>query len=199
MLIHTHDRFKRVTINPGEYHAAKGAVTISTLLGSCVAACLFDPVRQVIGMNHFLLASTPKVQNTPMCGSEEGRYGVNAMELLINDMLALGAERKFLKAKVFGGASFRDHSGVEGAPSTVGQVNAKFIKEFLANENIPLLAQSLGGNDGRVIHFTNGDYAVYVRKLSSSRNGRVAQRDHDCWLKAIEIQEKAIPDVDLWI
>jgi chemotaxis protein CheD len=83
--------------------------------------------------------------------------------------------------------------------SCVGEVNCKFIREFLENERIPLVSQDLGGSKGRVLHFSNGDFAVYVRKIDSTRSIRLAQRDHNCWLTTIEKQEKIIPDVDLWL
>ena len=80
----------------------------------------------------------------------------------------------------------------------VGDVNARFIREFLANEGIPLLAEDLGGEKGRVIHFSNGDYAVLVRKIEQTRSARLARRDRAVWRRAIEQQETTMPSVDLW-
>ena len=198
MRIETLGRFKRVSIGPAEYFASDESVTVSTLLGSCVAACLFDPVNQIVGMNHFLLGNRRYAKDMPISVTDAGRYGVHAMELLVNEMMRLGAGRKNLRAKAFGGATIMSNPAEEGNFVCVGQVNARFIREFLANEGIPLLAEDLGGEKGRVIHFSNGDYAVLVRKIERTRSERLARRDREVWRRAIERQEAAMPSVDLW-
>ena len=105
MKVSTFKGLKRFTIDPGEYHVASGNVVISTLLGSCVAACLWDPVKRLIGMNHFLLANQRYSKSLSVIQSEAGRYGIHAMELLINAMLKAGADRANLQAKAFGGGN----------------------------------------------------------------------------------------------
>ena len=97
---------QKITLHPGERFVSNEAVLITTLLCSSIAACLYDPVSHVAGMNHFLLASKRYSRDMPMSITEAGRYGVNAMELLINDMIHLGAEkkesgRKYLAAERF--------------------------------------------------------------------------------------------------
>jgi chemotaxis protein CheD len=198
MKIETLGRFKHVTLEPGELFASHEPVTISTLLGSCVSACLYDPVNRVIGMNHFLLSNRRYSRDLPIFLSEAGRYGIHAMELLINEMMRMGAERRRLCAKIFGGATILKQAGV-GNFFCVGEVNCKFITEFLHEERIPVQAQELGGEKGRVIHFSNGDYAVYLRKIERGSSERLAQRDRSCWLKAIEVQEHTHPSEDLWV
>ncbi len=198
MRIESLGRFKRVSLSPAEYFASAEAVTISTLLGSCVAACLFDPVRHIVGMNHFLLGNRRYARGIPVSATEAGRYGVHAMELLINEMMRLGANRKALRAKAFGGSTIMSNSAEAGNFVCVGEVNARFIREFLSNEGIPLLAEDLGGEKGRVIHFSNGDYAVLVRKIERLRSERLARRDREVWRRAIERQEAAMPSIDLW-
>jgi chemotaxis protein CheD len=199
MKIETLGRFKHVTLEPGELFASREPVTISTLLGSCVAACLYDPVNKVVGMNHFLLSSQRYSRDLPNFLSEAGRYGIHAMELLINEMMHIGAERRRISAKIFGGATILQRSGSVGNFFCVGEVNCRFIREFLAEERIPIIAQELGGEKGRVIHFSNGDYAVYLRKIEHSSSERIAQRDRSCWLKAIEVQELTHPSEDIWL
>lgn len=191
----------RVIINPGEYYASNGPVTISTLLGSCVSACLFDPVNKVMGMNHFMLSHQRYSRDLPMNQTEAGRYGIHSMELIINEMLKLGAEKRFLKAKAFGGGTIIDRDSEAGSFKCVGEVNSRFIREFLALERIPLISENLGGKDGRVIHFSYGDFAVYMRRLKSEdRTKSLAMRDRDCWLHAIEQQKQAgaWSNVELW-
>ena len=104
---------QRITLRPGDHRATTDATVLSTLLGSCVAACLYDPSARVSGMNHFLLANRRYARSMPLNVTEAGRYGIHAMELLINDMMKLGAQRARLQAKVFGGGAILD----EGADS----------------------------------------------------------------------------------
>jgi chemotaxis protein CheD len=189
---------ERVTIDPGEYYSTNKPGVISTLLGSCVAACLYDPRKQLIGMNHFMLSNTRYSRDMPIHISEAGRYGIHAMELLINDMMAKGTNRRMLRAKVFGGATISYKDTEFSNFMCVGHVNSKFIREFLASEGIPVDAEDLEGSFGRVIHFSNGDFAVHRRKISPGSSKKLALRDRDCWQQAIERQQQALPSIDLW-
>ena len=188
----------RVIINPGEYYATISTEVITTLLGSCVAACLYDPRKKLIGMNHIMLSNPRYSKDMPIHISEAGRYGIHAMELLINDMMDKGTNRSLLRAKVFGGATIINKENNSGNFSCVGQVNCKFIREFLQAENIPVDAEDLGGDFGRVIHFSNGDFSVYRRKIGHSRSEKLAERDRNCWQNAIMRQEQAEAQIDLW-
>lgn len=114
---------------------------ITTVLGSCVSACLFDPVAGIGGMNHFMLPGRGGVCVNP------ASYGAYAMALLINALLCAGAERAALRAKVFGGAA------MIGGSCDVGQRNSGFVKEFLRSEGIQCLRESLGGARARRITF----------------------------------------------
>ena len=123
------------------YVSSHPEATMSTVLGSCISVCLFDPTSAIGGMNHFLL---PTGQ-----GSESGhiRFGVNAMEKLINELLKSGASRSNLKAKLFGGARMSATLG------DIGGQNAAFAHAFLTNEEIPCLSESIGGTLARRILF----------------------------------------------
>ena len=189
---------KKITILPGEYHASNGRVVIETLLGSCVAACLYDPVNGIIGMNHFLLSSRRYAQSGSLCVTDAGRYGVQAMELLINDMLRIGAKRAYLKAKVFGGGSFFRSTGEEDNFLCVGEVNSRFILEFLANDGIPLMASDLGGESGRRIWFSSADYSVMVRKTRTSAMSGVLKQERKWWEKTMDGRDQAAPEPELW-
>lgn len=90
---------------PGRYAVAGPGRVLHTLLGSCVSACLWDPVARIAGMNHFLLAAPRYPAQMPLVISDAGRYGISSMEVLINEMLKQGAVKSRLKAKAFGGAS----------------------------------------------------------------------------------------------
>ena len=117
------------------------AMVLTTLLGSCVAACMYDPVAGVGGMNHFLLPGDDGE------GAEGLRYGVQSMELLVNGLLQRGAQRHRLEAKLFGGAAV-----VEGF-SDIGAQNAAFAERFLQDEGIAHRGGSLGGKLARRIQF----------------------------------------------
>ncbi len=198
MRIQTYQGCERVTIQPGEYYSTDKTGVISTLLGSCIAACLYDPRRRLIGMNHFMLSNNRYSRTMPIHASEAGRYGIHAMELLINDMMARGTNRRQLRAKVFGGATINSCEGDQSNFLCVGQINCKFILEYLEEEGIPLDAYDLGGEFGRVIHFSNGDFSVHCRKINAGNSSRLAQRDRDCWQQAIERQNRSEAAIDLW-
>lgn len=188
----------RVTIHPGEFYSTNDTVVISTLLGSCIAACLYDPKRKVIGMNHFMLSSSRHSKEMPLDDTEAGRYGMHAMELLINDMMDKGTSRSSLRAKIFGGASIIGKSESSDKFYCVGQVNSNFIRTYLASEGIPVDAEDLGGNFGRVIHFSNGDYSVHRRKISPDKSESLARRDRQCWQRSLDNQKKTQPQIELW-
>ncbi len=188
---------RRVVLKPGEYFVSNQPVVVSTLLGSCVAACLWDEPNKVIGMNHFLLASRRYARSQPLCSTEAGRYGVQAMELLINGMMKLGARRENLRAKVFGGASMMKTSGGDNF-SCVGEVNIRFIVEFLVTDGIPLVSADLGGNVGRVIYFSSEDFSVHMRKMGKTRQKKVAQEEKGFWKHATE-EGKAAPAPEIWL
>lgn len=136
-------QIRRVRIIQGEFHVDDHEnVIVSTILGSCVAACLRDPVMCVGGMNHFLLPGTQTSRS-----SESERYGAYLMELLINGLLKKGARRERIEAKLFGGARM-----VEGL-SDIGAQNARFARDFLANEGICVVAENLGGTHGRRLEY----------------------------------------------
>ena len=137
---------QNIHITQGEHAICSDPdLVISTLLGSCVACCLWDPVAQVGGMNHMLLA-----QGQGGRDAQRTLSGINAMELLVNDLVKRGADRRRLRAKAFGGA--RMISGL----SDIGAQNAQFTQSYLAQEGIPLITQSLGGQLARNIRFWPG-------------------------------------------
>lgn len=138
------ERRYKVNIIQGEYFVTDDPnVVVTTLLGSCVAACIRDPVARVGGINHFLLPGSTARGSI----SEEERYGVHLMELLLNGLLQRGARRERLEAKLFGGART-----VEGL-SDIGARNAAFAEKFLRNEDISMVGGSLGGESGRRLQF----------------------------------------------
>jgi chemotaxis protein CheD len=138
------DGLRPVHIVQGEHYVTDDPeVVLTTILGSCVAACLRDPVAGIGGMNHFLLPG-----GDPRKGDADSvRYGVHAMELLVNALLAKGARRERLEGKLFGGA--RLISGL----TDVGEMNATFAEDFLRREGLNHVGGSLRGDSGRRIQF----------------------------------------------
>jgi chemotaxis protein CheD len=135
---------KRIHIVQGEQHVTDDPnVVLTTLLGSCVAACMRDPVAGVGGMNHFLLPGG----RAGAIERDMQRHGVHAMELLVNELLKRGARRERLEAKLFGGGRLID------GLTDVGRQNAEFAVGFLANEGIRHVGGSLQGDFGRKIQF----------------------------------------------
>jgi chemotaxis protein CheD len=136
---------KRVHIIQGEWKVSEDPnVVLSTILGSCVAACIRDPSAGVGGMNHFLL---PGSAVPGAGGGDATRYGVHLMELLINGLLKKGARRDRLEAKIFGGAK------TIATFSNVGEQNAAFATQFLRDEGIRVVGSSTGGDHGRKLEF----------------------------------------------
>jgi len=190
--------YKRITIDPGEYYVSNEDVMITTLLGSCVSACLYDPYNKIVGMNHFLLSSKRYTKSMPICTTDAGRYGIQSMELLLNEMWKRGAQRGNLKAKAFGGGSIlKPVDAFSSSFFEVGEVNTRFIIEFLKNDNIPLVSSDLGGMVGRVINFYSDDYSVYVKKMGA-KVADVVKIEEQYWKKSIQIQEESETIVDLW-
>ncbi len=164
---------------------------LSTLLGSCVSACLYDPVMHVMGMNHFLLANHRYSRDMPVLASEAGRYGINAMELLINNMLKQGARRPNLKAKVFGGGNVLPGISREDSFFAIGDVNSRFVEEFLRTEKIPILSKSLGGMNGRMIHFIGTDFSVFVRDIPRTETTQLEKTEKQYWRKSLTEHDKS--------
>jgi chemotaxis protein CheD len=166
---------KIVRIHIGEYYASGRARVIYTLLGSCVAVCLYDPVRRVGGMNHILMPGKADLNHF----DASARYGINAMELLINRIMNLGGRRESLRAKVFGGARTLSTIPVE---NSMGPKNEAFAVEFLQRENIPIISKDMGGNRSRRIYFHTETGDVYLKR------GQPIQ------LTAIPIEEQKVRD-----
>jgi chemotaxis protein CheD len=148
-----------IKLLPSDYRVTDRPIALVTLLGSCVAACLYDPMLQVGGMNHFMLPGGE-------AESVSSRYGAHAMELLINDLLKRGARRSRLQAKVFGGGNVL--SGFYSDP--IGTRNACFVLEYLSAEHIPVIAQDLGDIHPRKVCFFAQTGRTLVKRLPSARN-----------------------------
>ncbi len=170
---HYYDRnfsTEAVKILPGEYFVTQSDMLLVTVLGSCVSACIRDPGTGVGGLNHFML---PDAGQESGAASTSARYGTHAMELLINQLIKLGARRSHLEAKVFGGGNV-----LAGLTVTeVGSRNAVFVMDFLATEKIRVYAKDLVGTFPRKIYYFPATGKVLVKKLKSMHNSTIVERE----------------------
>jgi chemotaxis protein CheD len=173
---------------PGEFYVTAEDMVLVTVLGSCVSACIRDKTSGTGGMNHFML---PDGGGDGRMGSA-ARYGVHAMEMLINSLLKLGARRQNFEAKVFGGGNVMRSLN----SSNVGHRNAEFVLEFLSNEKIRVAARDLEDIHPRKIYFFPASGIVRVKKLRELANNTVFEREHD-YSSRITTQDRG-GDVELF-
>jgi chemotaxis protein CheD len=167
---------KRTIIYIGGVFASRQPAAVSTVLGSCVSACLFDPAAKV--------------------GGDEGdlptRYGVHAMEMLINQVMKLGGDRRRFQAKVFGGGHvlrFRSSA------ITVPEKNKRFIKEFLSTENIPIVGQRLGGTNPLQVYFLTHTGQAFAKPLGVEIVEKIAT-DELQYLEVERSKQQSQPPTD---
>lgn len=171
---------KQLFVYAGQYHVTREDMILRTTVGSCVSVCLFDPVQGVVGMNHIMNSSEKYAQPR---GAFPGmaRYGLFAMEMTLKSMVRNGARLEDIQAKAFGGAaiSVRNNAMIQG-DFCVGQRNIDFVKEFLHNKKIPLVAQNLGGGRGMSLCFDTGDFSVYVKEIPAILANEFSRRKGHC-------------------
>lgn len=161
-----------VKLLPGEYFVTTRDMVLSTVLGSCVSACIYDSQNGVGGMNHFML---PRGEDSQGLQVECARFGDYAMDILIRELLKSGAGKGNLVAKVFGGGNVQRAM----VSSAIGSQNANFVKKYLAERGIPILAADLEGDHPRKLHFFPGSGRVLQKKLYVSRNDTIIEREQN--------------------
>ena len=158
-------------ILPGEYYATGRDMLLVTVLGSCVCACIRDRVSGIGGMNHFMLPDAGQDQGDPL--GESARYGTYAMEILINQLLKMGAQRSNFEAKVFGGGAVLRGFTV----ANVGERNADFVLKFLQTEKISIAAKDLLDIYPRKVYYFPKTGLVRVKKLKQVHNDTIINRE----------------------
>jgi chemotaxis protein CheD len=158
-----------IRVKPGEYAACVGEKAIFTTLGSCVAVCLIDREQGVVGLNHFMLAVQSAHSAEPF--NRSARYGANAMELLVNECMALGARRKHLVAKLFGGASLLN------TLTDIGAQNILFANNYLKFEGIPIEDSVVGGIEAYRLHLFSPTGKTQIKRLPGMQNLSALQRE----------------------
>lgn len=163
-------------ILPGEYYVTRGGELITTVLGSCVSACIRDRAYGIGGMNHFMLPISSDVKSSNGVDdilSMATRYGNYAMEHMINDILKHGGRKCHLEAKIFGGGRMMD------ALSDVGERNIAFVREYLKVEGIPVINENVGDIYPRKIVYMPTTGKALMKRLRHLHNETIIQRERD--------------------
>ncbi|MCE1194371.1 MAG: chemoreceptor glutamine deamidase CheD [Acidovorax sp.] len=161
-----HFQHNAVKVLPGEYFVADENMIIMTVLGSCIAACLWDSRALVGGMNHFMLPDGD-------VADASGRYGSYAMELLINEMLKLGARRETMQAKIFGGAQVMHNF----TTMNVGERNTNFVLNYLHTERIPIVSEDVLDIYPRKVVFFPVTGKAMVKRLAHAHPEALAAQE----------------------
>jgi len=158
-------------IMPGEFFVSTANEIITTVLGSCISACIRDVEAGVGGMNHFMLPGDETSPTSGACLSTSARYGTYAMEQMINIILNHGGKRERLEIKLFGGGK------VLQAMTDIGSRNIQFVRDYLHMESLLVTSEDLGGLHPRKVLYFPGTGRVLMRKLLLSQDEKVGQRE----------------------
>ena len=183
--LHKQQRFA-VKIVAGDFYISNQDELISTVLGSCVSVCIRDPMINVGGINHFIL---PDSERDILSASN--RYGVYAMERLINGIIKHGGQRENFEIKLGGGSAM-----VNGI-NDVGSRNIQFIRQFLITEGLTTVAEDLGGFNGRKIQYNVTTGKLMVKKLKNDHRSRIDAMDEEGEHKA-QLASAHTGDVELF-
>jgi chemotaxis protein CheD len=162
-------------ILPGEYYVTTNDELIVTVLGSCVSACIRDPIMRIGGMNHFMLPASGHQQSIlrTTLDNEATRYGFFAMEKLINDILKNGGRRDYLEIKLFGGGKVIQHM----KEADIGNRNISFVRDYLKTEGFLVTAEDLGDIYPRKVVYYPMSGRVQVKKLRNIHNDTIIKRE----------------------
>ncbi len=181
-------------IQPGEFYITSHAEAISTVLGSCISACIRDPQLGIGGMNHFMLPEDTTDGRSSWLDKATGglatRYGSFAMETLINALLKMGANRARLEVKVFGGGH------VLNVGTAVGDRNIDFARQWLRTEGLQVVAEDVGGTSPRRVIYFPADGKVRVKHLRPVEVQEVATRERK-YMGSVA-QQATVDDIELF-
>jgi chemotaxis protein CheD len=180
-------------ILPGEYFVTRSDEAITTVLGSCIAACIRDPASRIGGMNHFMLPEDNSVGKSSWLDGPSGlatRYGSYAMESLINELMKLGANRDRFEVKLFGGGK------ILSSMTDVGRKNIAFAKEFLKIEGFKIAAEDVGEVYPRRVLYYPASGVVMLKRLRALDATEIAQRESS--YRSSLVKKPADDDVELF-
>lgn len=180
-----------VKLLPGEYYVTSRDMVLTTVLGSCVSACVRDSTAGIGGMNHFMLPED--ADPTSRDAAAAMRYGVYAMEMLLNELFKAGARRERMEAKVFGGGAVLANMTM----LNIGDRNADFVLRYLQTEQVRIAAQDLRGSLPRRINFFPVTGRVTVRKLRRQDDALLVQHDEQALVQAL-LKQRGCNKVELF-
>src|SRR5665647_1893225 len=180
-----------VKLLPGEYYVTSRDMVLTTVLGSCVSACVRDSTAGIGGMNHFMLPED--ADPTSRDAAAAMRYGAYAMEMLLNELFKAGARRERMEAKVFGGGAVLANMTM----LNIGDRNADFVLRYLQTEQVRIAAQDLRGSLPRRINYFPVTGRVTVRKLRRQDDALLVQHDEQALVQAL-LKQRGCNKVELF-
>ena len=182
-------------ILPGEYYVTTEQEAIATVLGSCISTCIWDEKRQIGGMNHFMLplkGMDHSKAKWEFHDSYSCRYGIWAMECLINELLKYGANRHDMRVKIFGGGTI-----IKDMSTPIGEQNIRFALDYIANEELPMVGSDVGGPWPRKVLFYPASGRALVKRLQSMHNDTIQRREVQ-YQSVINEPESVQSDIELF-
>ena len=182
--------YEIASILPGEFFVSREPMVVYTVLGSCISACIRDPIAGVGGMNHFMLPE-PKETAHDSWG-ESTRYGSYAMESLINEILKRGGLKRRLEIKLFGAGKIYEGN------IDVGANNAKWVIEYLKSEGLAAVKTDLGGVFPRKIYYFTNSGRVLMKRIEHVKNRTIIERENDYAAQIKQRAQQSVEDVTLF-
>ena len=165
--------YEIASILPGEYFVSREPMVVCTVLGSCISACVCDPVAGVGGMNHFMLPAPTGHQSGDAWGGESARYGSFAMEQLINGILKRGGQKDRLEVKLFGAGKIYDGN------IDVGALNTEWVLSYVKTEGLSVVGRDLGDVYPRKIYYFTNSGRVLMKRIERIKNQTIYERENE--------------------
>jgi chemotaxis protein CheD len=178
------------SILPGEFFVSREPMIVYTVLGSCISACIRDPIAGVGGMNHFMLPEPTEVAHDSW--GESTRYGSYAMESLINEILKRGGLKSRLEIKLFGAGKIYEGS------IDVGANNAKWVIGYLKSEGLGTVNTDLGDVCPRKVYYFTDSGRVLIKKIERVKNRTILERESEYALRIKQREQQPVEDVTLF-
>lgn len=161
------------SILPGEYFVSREPMVVYTVLGSCISACVRDPIAGVGGMNHFMLPAPTEHQTGDAWGGESARYGSFAMEQLINGILKRGGQKDRLEVKLFGAGKIYEGN------IDVGARNTEWVLNYVKTERLSVVGRDLGDVYPRKIYYFTDSGRVLMKRIQRIKNQTIYERENE--------------------
>jgi chemotaxis protein CheD len=182
--------YEIASILPGEFFVSREPMVVYTVLGSCISACIRDPIVGVGGMNHFMLPEPTETGHDSW--GESTRYGSYAMESLINEILKRGGLKRRLEIKLFGAGKIYEGN------IDVGANNAKWVIEYLKSEGLAVVKSDLGDVFPRKIYYFTNSGRVLMKRIEHVKNRTIIERENDYAAQIKQRAQQPVEDVTLF-